>query len=211
MTHRLLERRWPRTLSIGAAPGLDDQTSAPSAETTNDASVFTSGDTTRPRLSLAPPRPAAGMLMSVAAIASGTGSLADNDPATLKIYGAIPAPGEGLNRSKDGGAEHERIRLLATLVCTFGNKTEDVWIGGAPERGGADIGVRWADTMALTLEAYGTALLDTAYGAAPAVFSPADDTVAELLLPQLPGLAAVVVDGTAAADATLYLDARNVA
>lgn len=211
MTARLLARQQLRRIdaySTGTVGTLADHTRA---DLNRDGSVFPASPANLPRFSLGSGRPAAGIEFAVAALASGAGSIAADGTATVRVYGASPVAGQAVNRARTQARDEERAMLLGSIAATFGTKTEDVWVGRDAENGGSDVRVRWADILVWTASAYGTALLDTAYGAAAAAYSPGGNLVGKMIMPQLPTLSAVLLDADAAAAAVLYIDARLVA
>jgi len=203
MTNRLLEFAGLRRLDAGTDAPVADATRAVLGV---DQSTYPVEGADLPRIALGDRVVAAGLSLEFGAIATGTGSLAESGTATIPLYGEEPVAGRDYNETT-GVLKEARLRLLGTLTATMGNKLETVWVGG--ESGGA-VQLRMADTLSLSLSPYGTLLLDTTYGAPPQVFSPESNGVGELVLPQLPGLSALVLDAQTDAAAVLYVNARRI-
>jgi hypothetical protein len=210
MTDRLIDRAPLRRVEAWATGTLGTVADHTRADLDNNGFAFPVENADLPRFGLGGPRPAAGIGFALAAAASGARSLANDAAATVRVYGEQTVAGAGYDRKRGRGGDAARVRLLATLAVTFGNRLEDIWVGRDADSGGQARQVRWADTVALTLSPYGEALLTTAYQSPPVAYSPGGDLVAEFIMPQLPTLSAVVIDAEAATDADLFIDARLV-
>jgi hypothetical protein len=93
---------------------------------------------------------------------------ADNETATITLY--------SVSEDTDNGWQ---MQSLGTIAITLGTSTAILnTIAADPNMTGTK---RWADTMTWTATTYGTAML-TRVGGNIAAFSPADNTIAELLV-----------------------------
>lgn len=94
---------------------------------------------------------------------------ADNETATVTLY--------DVNQDTDGGWQ---MQSLGSVALTFGTS-----VAVAVPNIAADPGMsgtkRWADTCVWSVSTYGTAML-TRVGGNIAAFSPADNTIAELMV-----------------------------
>lgn len=94
---------------------------------------------------------------------------ADNETATVTIY--------NVNQDASNGWQ---VESLGSVALTFGTSTGV--LGTIARDGDIMTGtMRWADTCVWTASTYGTAML-TRVGGNIAAFSPADNTIAELMV-----------------------------